>query len=237
MKAQISQFIVEVGRKCNRQCAHCLRGAMEDVTIDIEYVKHIINQVSYIGCITFTGGEPTLYSKEIAEIVDYIVDNHVEVGGFYIASNGEIYSHELMTALIKLYAHSLEFGDNELTAYDVSNDQFHSPNPDVIAKLKAFSFFSQRNEIPAKGLIAEGFAKDTGYRYLNYDKKFYVSEYPDYDGEDTVYEFDMLYLNALGKMLADCDYSFASQRNIDAPAYNEISLVDLALNEKYSNIE
>ena len=44
-------------------------------------------------------------------------------------------------------------------------------------------------------------------------------------------------LNALGKMLADCDYSFASQRNIDAPAYNEISLVDLALNEKYSNIE
>jgi len=47
----------------------------------------------------------------------------------------------------------------------------------------------------------------------------------------------MLYLNALGKMLTDCDYSFASQRNIDAPAYNEISLVDLALNEKYSNIE
>ena len=237
MKVQVNSFIVEVGRMCTRQCAHCLRGCMEDVTIDVESVKHVLDQISYIGSITFTGGEPTLYSKQIAEIIDYIVDNHIEVGDFYIASNGEIYSHELMTALIKLYAHMMEFGEAEITAYDVSNDQFHSPNPDVISKLKAFSFFSQRNEIPLKGIIAEGLAEDIGHRYLDYGKKFYVNEYPDYDGEDTVYEFDMVYLNAVGKLLADCDYSFESQRKIEAPAYNEITLVELARNEDYSNLE
>lgn len=234
MKVSANSLIIEVGRMCNRQCAHCLRGCMEDVTIDIETAKHILNQIDYVECITFTGGEPTLYSKQIAEIVDYIVDNNIAIANFYVASNGEIYSHELMVALIKLYAHTLAFGDSEITAFDVSNDQFHSPNPRVVTMLKAFSFFSQRSEIPAKGIIAEGFAEDIGYRYLNYDKKFYVNEYPDDD--DTLYEFDMLYLNAVGKLYADCDFSFESQRSIDAPAYNEFSLIELAQNEKYSNI-
>ena len=148
MKVQVNSFVVEVGRMCTRQCAHCLRGKMEDVTIDVDDVKYVLDQISYIGNITFTGGEPTLYSKQIAEIVDYIVDNHIEVGSFYVASNGEIYSHELMTALIKLYAHCLEFGDNEITAYDVSNDQFHAPKPDVVAKLKAFSWASFNSLTP-----------------------------------------------------------------------------------------
>ena len=116
MKTKISQFIVEVGRMCTRQCAHCLRGCMEDTTIDVNYAKHILNQVESIGCITFTGGEPALYSKQISEIIDYIVDNHIACDSFYVASNGEIYSHELMTALIKLYAYTLEFGDAEVTA-------------------------------------------------------------------------------------------------------------------------
>ena len=236
MKVRISSFIVEVGRLCTRECEHCLRGCMEDVTIKTEYVKHILSQVDYVDSITFTGGEPALYADQIEEIVDYIVGNHIAVGGFYVASNGEMYNHKLMCALIKLFAHCSEFGENEVTAYEVSNDQFHDPNPEVIAMLKAFSFFSQRNEIPTKGIIAEGNAEAFGYRYLDYDKKFYVNEYPDFDGEDGVYEFDMVYLNALGRLLSDCDYSFETQRKIETVGYNEMSLLELAQNEEFSNI-
>lgn len=233
-KIRVEEVVVEVGRKCTRECEICLRGCGEDKTIDIDSVKHILDQTDSIGAITFTGGEPTLYSKQIAEIVDYIVANHIQVENFYIASNGEIYSHELMTALIKLYAYIQEFSDAECTAYDVSNDRFHNPDPRVISKLKAFSFFQLRGDIHDNGIIAEGFAETWGRRHLNYGKMFHITVDPDYDSDDVVYTFDMLYLNAVGKLLADCNYSFKTQRELDAPNYDEFTLVELAEHERYS---
>ena len=67
---QVSQLVIEIGRKCNLSCAHCLRGKSQDVTVDIDTVKKLIDEFEFIGNITFTGGEPTLYSKEICEIID-----------------------------------------------------------------------------------------------------------------------------------------------------------------------
>ncbi len=221
MAVNVSQLILEVGRKCNRNCTHCLRGASENKTICMEDVFAILNQVENIGCITFTGGEPTLYGEEISAIVDYIIDNKINVDNFYVASNGEIYNETLMLALVRLYAHCTEYGDNEISAYDVSNDQFHHPDAAVIRRLKAFSFFSMRKEIPAVGILNEGNAyyNCIGARSLNHTKPFEVEEYD--MGDHTDYWIEMVYLNAEGYLLADCDFSYETQRSL--PKYKTIA--------------
>ena len=221
MSVYVNQLIIEVGRKCNRNCAHCLRGASEDKTICMEDAFALLNQVDGIDSITFTGGEPTLYGKEISAIVDYIIDNKINVANFYVASNGEIYNEELMLALVRLYAHCAEYGDNEISAFDVSNDQFHQPKQEVIRRLKAFSFFSMRKEIPAMGILNEGnaFYNCIGARSLNHTKPFEVEEVD--MGNETDYYIEMVYLNAEGNLLADCDFSYETQRNL--PKYKTIS--------------
>ena len=102
-KVCVESFVVEMGRLCNRVCEHCLRGKMENVTTNLNYIKKVLNQVSRIGCITFTGGEPTMYAKEIAEIIDYIIENNIEIYDFYVASNGEKYSGMLTEVLIGVW--------------------------------------------------------------------------------------------------------------------------------------
>lgn len=206
----VSQLIIEVGRRCNRNCDHCLRGKQENKTICLESVYHLLSQLDNIGYITFTGGEPTLYGKEISAIVNFIIENKVPVNSFYVASNGEIYNEELMLALVRLYAHCQDYGDNEATAYDVSNDQFHKPKKDVLNKLRAFAFFQQRSEIKPEYIINEGNATENGigHRNLNHMQNFEVSE-DDYD-----VEIEMLYLNAEGYLLPVCDYSYETQREL-----------------------
>lgn len=228
---------VETGRDCPRKCPHCLRGLAEKVAINMEYAKAFLSQFSCIYSITFTGGEPTLYAEQISELIDFIIDKKIEVHGFYIASNGEIYSHELMSSLIKFYAYIMQYSDNELTAYDVSSDQFHEPKKEVIRKLQAFSFFQQRSIIPQTGILAEGYAAENGigYRHLDYNKKFYVNVCEYADGR-TEYEVETIYLNALGYIYADCDYSYETQRKIATHHCMDKRVSEILSDEKYSDI-
>lgn len=228
-KIRVDDLIIEVGRKCTRECAHCLRGCGEDKKLNFETFKKLVNQVDEIGTIVFTGGEPALYGKEIAKMIYYLIENGKNVEGFYIATNGEIYSNELMGALIDFYAYIEEnFGIEEWSCqYEVSNDQFHSPKKSVVNKLKAFSFYSERSNIPDTSIICEGFAKDT---YAGYGRELKITEHfrvQDNSWQDEeAYEVEMLYLNALGKILNDCNYSFETQRRLKPVDIKDIVLFD-----------
>ena len=235
-KVSAYNAVVEVGRLCTDKCKHCLRGPMEKVTINVECVKDFLRQFSSISCITFTGGEPTLYAKQIAEIIDFIIESEIEVYSFYIASNGKKYSPKLMKALDRFYEYLDQYGDNECTAYDVSNDQFHNPDPAVVDRLERHVYFHQRTKIPQAGIISEGYAEENGIgrRVLDHSKKFYVTanEYRD----TTEYEVEMIYLNALGYLYPDCDYSYATQRSIPTKHCKEVSIIDFITNEEYADI-
>ena len=69
---------------------------------------------------------------------------------------------------------------------------------------------------------------------LDHSKKFYVTanEYRD----TTEYEVEMIYLNALGYLYPDCDYSYATQRSIPTKHCKEVSIIDFITNEEYADI-
>lgn len=228
----IRQLIIEVGRGCNMRCAHCLRGDAEEAEVKMEDVISLLNQVGYIDEITFSGGEPTLYVDKIIEIIDYIMDNNIEVNGFYIASNGIIKSKKLMFKLAEFYDYC--DGDPEFCNcnYEVSKDIWHEEQAERrnndLGWLRAFSFVKYRDKdrSETKYLVTEGRAaeKAWGNRLVDEDKEFYME-----DDESVA----MVYLNALGYLLPDCDYSYETQREMNPYHVDEMPLEGII--EKYNN--
>src|SRR5271157_4943644 len=66
----ISSLILEVTRKCNLRCAHCLRGNPQRVTMPREVLHAAMRDVDYVGSVLFTGGEPSLATEVIEDFID-----------------------------------------------------------------------------------------------------------------------------------------------------------------------
>ena len=65
MSKRLDNIAIEVTRKCNMGCEHCLRGNAQNMDIDFGYIDSFLNDVSSIGTITFSGGEPALNVEAI----------------------------------------------------------------------------------------------------------------------------------------------------------------------------
>lgn len=207
----VEQLVLELTRKCNMCCNHCLRGKSQDVEMSLNTAINTIKKFSSINSITFTGGEPTLCEDLIEQIVDYIIKNHINVHGFYIASNGKKVSMPTMISLSRLYAYIYEldgYMDDYQCVFDISRDQFHEKLSSTnLGVLHAFSFVNERGEIPEMGIIDEGSASNfkIGHRKLSHYKEF---EYEEMGNENT---YEMVYVNAKGNILPDCDFSYDTQ--------------------------
>ena len=206
----IDNLILEVGRKCNMNCPHCLRGNAEDVTLCFDDAKKAIDEVDSIGQITFTGGEPFLYPDLILNIIDYIMENKKEVYGFYVATNGSILDLPLLCKFAEFYAYIIKLGGEvEYSCeIDISNDMYHNWIPDKnIDIFKAFRFCNTRGEdMNEKYLINEGRAYENGIGHREMNTEYVFDYYEDCDSAA------MVYVNALGDVLPDCNYSYDTQR-------------------------
>lgn len=229
----VNTLIIEVGRLCNMNCRHCLRGNAEDKTIKIEDAKYVIDQFDEIGNITFTGGEPMLYADCICEIIDYIMEKNVSVDSFYIATNGKFFDQKLVMKLAEFYGYIIDtYGDDgeNYSQLDVSTDQYHE-YVEIPGWVKAFSFYSHRSNIPKGGLINEGRAKDN---HIGCRKSY----------ADTCFDFDesyvdMFYLNAEGYFYPNCDLSYQTQRDLQQFGIKDLKggMTLEEIFEKYKGIE
>lgn len=230
MATLFTDIVLEVGRRCNLQCAHCLRGESENLTMPFEIAKKAIDLVTDIGTITFSGGEPTLYGKEIAKIIDYIIASQKSVGAFYVVSNGINYNPELMRALVKLYTYCKE---KELCYFDISTDIYHKQSYTELyhrplmfhPAYDAFSFVTHRGELKEDYVILEGRAKDNIYsdRIPEYNAKFNLVSW---DEDEEYNECEMMYVTAKGQVSPNCDLSYDTFDELDLPNVKNIGSTD-----------
>lgn len=230
MENLFTDIVLEVGRKCNLQCDHCLRGESENITMPFEIAKKAIDLVTGINAITFSGGEPTLYGKEIAKIIDYIIASGKSVDAFYVASNGTLYSPELMRALVKFYTYCEE---KDLCSFDISTDRYHKQSyAELYHKplmfhpaYEAFSFVTRRGELKEDFVILEGRAKDNCYsdRTPEYNAKFNLVSW---DEDEEYNECEMMYVTAKGQVSPNCDLSYDTFDELDLPNIKNINSTD-----------
>jgi hypothetical protein len=121
---QISNLVLEVTRKCQLQCSHCLRGDAQRVTMSNAVLFKTFGSINHVCTLTLTGGEPSLVPEVFEELWNCCVWQKVSIGAFYIVTNGMNHSRyrRFLTAVERLYRWCDEPGSCSLT---VSRDQYH----------------------------------------------------------------------------------------------------------------
>jgi len=200
----LNNLVIEITRRCNMLCSHCLRGEAQNKYISDKTLQKFFFKIrdSFIGTLTITGGEPSLAPSRIRAIRQHAIWNRVRFNSFYIVTNGKKLSKDFINAIYGLQQYC-DCPDECTIQY--SSDKFHTRALDI-DKLEPLEFFQGgKGAIEYYQLINEGRAAENyGGRELHLDH--YVID------EDNIRE-GLFYLNSLGNILPSCDLSYESQDN------------------------
>lgn len=223
----IGDLYLEVTRRCNMQCEHCLRGNAQAVDMSRETVDKIFDLCDDISYITFTGGEPSLNLP----LIDYVFKKCKEKWGFippfFLATNGMKNQVELASLLLRAYAY-VDESEKECCSVALSVDTFHDMFYQVETNyLKGLSFYSNCKEhdltkgVDTSTLLNMGRAKENGLaeennpnRNQSLTPELQCSFY-----KDSVF-VESLGVTALNEVVSECDYSY------DMAAENRVCMLD-----------
>lgn len=118
----IGSLSIEITRKCNLTCKHCLRGDSQHIDIANKYITEIMTKVNNIKYLTITGGEPSLVPDKLQYIFQTAKEQKVSIGYFYIATNAVKINKEFIFAILELYSYCKK---KYLCCVDISKDIYH----------------------------------------------------------------------------------------------------------------
>lgn len=212
----IYDLVIEVTRRCNASCAHCLRGPSEEKDIPMEWVVELFRNVEGIGTLTFSGGEPSIVPEKIRYIMEAARQRGVDVQNFYIATNAYDVSDDFLWAVTSCWS---TCSDNEVSAVNWSNDKFHEENQwEGIRLLSMFKFAGPKNPpVPIGGgsyyrkqepnVIAEGLGEHIGWA----TRKHTAYAFEEDELAEGRISGESLYLNVDGFLVHGCDWSYENQ--------------------------
>lgn len=148
-KIAIDNLTVEITRKCQLQCAHCMKGDAQNVDMPRQIIDKLLESVCSIGTLLFTGGEPTMNLDGMKYFLSVLKAKEISLNKLDIVTNGCDTSDEVIQ-LIKEY-HDYMTYDKERGKYmiiiGVSNDVYHMRCNNISKSayenyVKAFSEYS-----------------------------------------------------------------------------------------------
>lgn len=227
----INNLIVEVTRKCNMKCEHCLRGNAQRLDMSDEVIAAMFKGVRHVGDVTFTGGEPTMAVPVIEKVIEAARAARVSIGNFFVVTNGKTNAktaRRFALCLLDLYS-TLDEAEEGITALTVSGDMFHEEVtiPNVY---KGLAFFSKERHGPRddRDVIRTGRAAVSGFGERE-PRAFQPFEVEEYDDDVNV---DRVYVAANGNVVSDCDRSY---KDIDTEARGNVlrgTLGDIVILDK-----
>ena len=229
----VYSLILEITRRCNIQCRHCLRGKAQGKNMSFETIRKALVGVDSIGTINFTGGEPSLYVPAIRYFTECIRMLNIDVGSFYVVTNGKIASRSLAEALTNLSWLCSETDRNgglEAGGLVMSRDQYHRElgydqwrARNLYESLPFYHDDERTKDIDMP--IGEGNAYDNGIGVRSPDINHpVVTNDQDYT-EDRVE--GVVYVNVNGDVIPSCDMSYESQELDKMGNVHEKPLLDI----------
>ena len=209
MQYYIDNLVIEVTRKCNMACAHCLRGEAQKIDIDTEYIDQLLENVSGIGNITFSGGEPSLNICAIDHTLAACQARNISVGSFYVVTNGKTNTLPLAITCLKWYAYCDD--QEEMCGLALSKDIFHDDIPSENESiLRGLAFFREDKftDFNRTKIINAGRAEMLG-GYNKVDVESHNEKFSYWGDIEDGYTIEtMIYLSANGEIRTNCDSAY-----------------------------
>ena len=198
---EISSIAIEMTRRCNMTCEHCLRGDARNVDLLPGVIEALVYEIDQriVECeyLIFTGGEPLMNHKPIIWALKELMKAHpfVSVPQFDIVTNGSFWHPDLILTLIEYHALcTIHQGESGCTIC-VSTDQYHDGPDELIHEMYRSLYFyspSKEGNIEPKSIIDQGRAHQHS-----------LAEREDMPGLS-----DTVYITYDGNVLFGCDYSY-----------------------------
>ena len=219
---------LEVTNICNMNCPHCIRGDSGKDVMDTKIIDIVFQQVAHFAII-FTGGEPSLYPEAIRYATNNIINQNKFVPYFFVATNGKEYSQLMVDSLTDLYAYIKGTLKSKcFSELALSKDFYHAPIATMNEfRYRSLSFFSEsRMHLKDEDIVNEGSAALNGIGARNMRKpQISVSEKSfstsNIDVDNTIY------INVVGDVSLDCDYSYDSKEKYKLGSVLERPLFDI----------
>lgn len=123
-KVLVQDMVIEITRRCNMACEHCLRGDAQALDITREQLFQIFQPVSSVGVLAFSGGEPSLRPELLMEALEVAKLCNVAVDQVYIVTNGKEVSDKFLEAVRAwdsyTYEHSYYGSSKSTVGYDAA---------------------------------------------------------------------------------------------------------------------
>lgn len=87
MEIYVNYLAIEVTRRCNMKCEHCLRGDAQNLDISTAVLSGIAKHI-HPASVIFTGGEPSLNVPAIKRYFELAERYDTMPAAFYVATNG-----------------------------------------------------------------------------------------------------------------------------------------------------
>lgn len=230
--------IIELTRRCNMSCQHCLRGCSQAIDMSKDMIRSVLDEFDAIWTLTFTGGEPSLVPNLISYAINYIIEKNIPLNNFYIVTNGKTYSQSMIRALRRAYQYADE---KDMCCLTVSVDHYHDDNHDNRLKYEREMFYREDKINPNidQYLINEGRAYENGIGVRNLRPNTSIpSDSTCFDTNDNgniVVELrdSLIYVSAVGDVLLDCDLSYDNQELFSIGNIKYSKLADIIIAHIY----
>jgi len=203
---------IEITRKCNSECIHCLRGAnnYDSAYLSWDIVVMLSRLLSNhtIEVLTITGGEPSLAYDRIGHIINTFESNNIKVNNFYIVTNGKWNSELNTKGFIDNIERLYNFcSTNDISEVAISDDTYHASTGrnNLVVELLKLDYAHKRSFTGT--VINEGFAKYNDIGVTNVSPHLYTFN----KIKECLYVYGCIYINIKGRILSNPDLSYDSQ--------------------------
>lgn len=119
-KYKFSALCIEITRRCNRKCLHCMRGEAQEITMSEEVINKVFQDIQDVTQITFGSGEALLEVDRILYFINKLINSSWTTKKLAVITNGTIKDSRIIDAF-KDYC----INKNGMAYLDISSDQFH----------------------------------------------------------------------------------------------------------------
>ena len=220
-KIKLETLVIEITRRCNMACAHCMRGNSQKIDLDIRKLRIFLRGVISINRLVFSGGEPSLNPKAIKQVLEICKEYGIRVNFIQLSTNGKEVSEEFLNAMTEWHEYCRTFDSKKTCYIYLSKDGFHESVPEKnIERLQGLPMFFRIMEenyggnangtgLTGPQLLRRGRAKNISF--ADYDKPQYYFAQGTVADSGVINVDNEIYFTVNGDVILDCDYEYGTE--------------------------
>lgn len=122
-KYRFHELDIEITRKCNKKCVHCMRGEAQPLTMSEEIIDRVFDEVKDVKRIVFGNGEALLEVERISYFINKLVKSQWSTQCVEVTTNGILCDERI----VDIFEQFCLWEHGRHASLRISNDQYHSP--------------------------------------------------------------------------------------------------------------